>query len=71
MKRKVFALGEGVADADGPVVGDADHVARPGLVGDATVLRHEDDRAVDGDILAGAHLAQLHPALEVALNTGA
>ena len=48
------------------VVGDADHVAGIGLVGDRAVLREEELRRVERDRLAGAHLLDLHAAGELA-----
>jgi hypothetical protein len=54
---QVFAFGEGFAEADRAVVGNADDVARPGLVGRAAVARHEGDGVVDRQ-----HLAARRPA---------
>ena len=57
-----LALGEGVAQADRPVVGNADDVAGEGLVGGVAILRHEGDGIVDGEGFAGRNLQDLHAA---------
>ena len=62
----VLALGQRVADRHRAVVGDADHVAGIGLVGDRAVLREEELRRVERDRLAGADLLDLHAAGELA-----
>ena len=58
-------FGQRVADAQRPVVRDADHVAGHRVVGDVAVLAEEEDGAVDGQRLAGAHLVELHAAAEL------
>src|SRR5436305_2022229 len=63
---QLLPLGQRVADAQHAVVGDAEDVARPGLLGELAVLRHEQQRVVDGHRLAGADVAHLHAALETA-----
>ena len=62
----LLAFGEGVADTNGTMVGDTDHIAWPGFLRDLAILRKEHDRAVYHDILACSDLTQLHAALEVA-----
>ena len=61
-----LALGQGVADAQGAVIRDADDVAGIGLVGDRAVLGEEEVRRVQADRLAGAHVLRLHAARELA-----
>ena len=41
-----LALGQGVADPQAPVVGDADNVAGPGLLGEVAVAREEKHRGL-------------------------
>ncbi|MPN17758.1 hypothetical protein SDC9_165113 [bioreactor metagenome] len=65
-KAQVFALGEGLAEADGAVVGDADDVARPRLIGSGAIARHEGNGVVDRQGLAGGHLLDLHAPVEAA-----
>ena len=65
-KTNAFSLGEGVADAHRAVVGNADDVAGMGVLGDFAVPGHEEDRAAHHDVLAGAHLVQLHAPVEMA-----
>ena len=62
----VLALGQRVADAQRAVIGDADHVAGIGLVGERAVLREEELRRRQRDRLAGAHELGLHAARELA-----
>ena len=57
---------EGVADRDGAVVVDADHVARPGLRHDLAIARHEGERVGELVFLAAAHVEGLHAGLETA-----
>ena len=52
VKPQILALGEGFAEADGAVVGDADDVAGVGLVGGTAVPGHEGDGVVHRDQLA-------------------
>jgi hypothetical protein len=56
----LLALGQRVADAQRAVVGDADDVAGPGLLGHLAFLGEEEQRRVDRHLLAGADLAQPH-----------
>jgi hypothetical protein len=61
-----FAFGEGIADGDGAVVVDADHIARPGFGGDLAVAGHEGQRVGQLHFLAGAHVEGLHAGAEAA-----
>jgi hypothetical protein len=56
----LLALGQRVADAQRAVVGDADDVAGPGLLGHLAFLGEEEQRRVDRHLLAGPDLAQPH-----------
>jgi hypothetical protein len=56
---EVLALGEGVADADGPVVVQADDVPREGLLGHP-VPGEERRGVVDRHVAPGADVPQLH-----------
>jgi hypothetical protein len=60
----VGALGERVADAERAVIGNADNVAGHRFVGQLAVVAEKEHRVGDADVLAGAHVAQLHAALE-------
>src|SRR3546814_6085466 len=55
-----------VAHPQSAMIGDADDVAGKGLVRQFAALREEEDRAVNGNRLAGLHLGQLHAAPEPA-----
>ena len=61
-----LALGQRVADPQHAVVGNADDVAGPRLVDDLALAGEEQDRRIDRQHLAGAHLRQLHAAAEPA-----
>src|SRR3546814_7240763 len=65
-ERQRFALGQRIADVEVAVVGNADDVARPGLLGQLAVARQEQHRVVHVDGLAAARMLQLGAALEVA-----
>ena len=65
-ERQRLAFGEGVADGDGAVVVDADHVARERLCGDLAVAGHEGQRVGQLHLLAAAHVEGLHAGLEAA-----
>ena len=58
---QVLALGQRIANAQDAVIGDAHHIARPGLLGHLAVLGEEEKRRIDRHLLAGADLAQPHP----------
>ena len=45
---EILAFGQGVADAHGAVVGNADHVAGMGLLGQRTILSKEELRRAAG-----------------------
>src|SRR3546814_17798157 len=60
-----FALGQRIADVEVAVVGNADDVARPGLLGQLAVARQEKHRVVHVDGLAAARMLQLGAAPEV------
>ena len=64
----LVGLAQRVAHAQGPVIGDADDVARFRGVGQLAVLREEQDRRMDRDRLAEAARRQLHAAFERARN---
>ncbi len=66
MKTQRLALGQRVADAELAVVGDADDVAGPGVLGELAVAGEEEHRVRHRHRLAGADVVQLHAALEVA-----
>jgi hypothetical protein len=61
-----LAFGDGVAELQHAVVGDADDVAGKGLVEQLAALRQEAHHRVGPQLLAGAHHLQPHAALEVA-----
>mmetsp|Transcript_26231 Transcript_26231/g.62007 ORF Transcript_26231/g.62007 Transcript_26231/m.62007 type:complete len:1071 (-) Transcript_26231:600-3812(-) len=61
-----LALGDGVAELQHAVVGDADDVAGEGLVQQLALLAHEGDHRVGPQRLAGAHHLEIHAALEAA-----
>src|SRR3546814_21010034 len=65
-ERQRFALGQRIADVEVAVVGNADDVARPGLLGHLAVARQEQHRVVHVDGLAAARMLQLGAALAVA-----
>ena len=64
VKRIISLLGQRIADPQRAVIGDADDVARTGLVGQLAVLREEQDRRVHRDRLAVPGRRQLHAAPE-------
>ena len=59
------ALGQRVAEAQDAVIGDADDVAGPGLLGQVALARQEEHRVLHGYSAAGAQILQLHAALEM------
>ena len=61
-----LALGQGVADAQGAVIGNADDVAGPGLLGEVALARQEEHRVLHRHHAAAAAVPQLHAALEAA-----
>ena len=61
-----LALGQRIADAQGAVIGDADDVAGEGLLRQLALAGDEEHGIVDRDLLAAAHLRQLHAAPEAA-----
>ena len=63
---EVRAVGQRIADAQRPMIGDADDVARVGLVGKRAILREKELRRVQADGFSGAHLLDLHAARELA-----
>src|SRR5947209_333518 len=63
---QLLALGQGVADAQVAVVGEAEDVPGAGLLGQLALAGQEEQRIVDGHGLAGAHVEELHAALEAA-----
>src|SRR5581483_3701432 len=62
----VVALGQGVADAQAAVIGNADDVAGPRLFGEVALAGEEEHRALHRHDAAGAHVLQLHAAAEAA-----
>src|SRR5262249_23920052 len=56
-----LALCQRIADAQGAMVGDAEHVAGKCLLGERALLRKEELRHVQANGLTGAYLADLHP----------
>src|SRR4051812_14490394 len=58
----IASCGQGVADAQFPMVRDAHHVARIGLHGQSTVLGEEELRGVQADGLARSDQVCLHAA---------
>ena len=60
-KAEAFAFGQGVTDAQCPVVRDAHHVARIRLFGQRTVLCEEELRRVQADRLARADRVAFMP----------
>ena len=61
-----LALGQGVADPQAPVVGDADDVAGPGLLGEVALAGEEKHRGLHRHLPPGADVLQFHAALEAA-----
>src|SRR5712675_1489741 len=61
-----LALGQGVADAEAPVVGDADDVAGPGLLGEVALAGEEKHRGLHRHLAPGADVLQFHAALKTA-----
>ena len=60
-KFELLALGQRIADAQAAVIGDADHVARKGLVRNGAVLGKEEMRRMDADRFAGANASAFMP----------
>ena len=65
-KIEILAFRQRIADAQRPVIGNADDVARIGLLGKRAILRKEKLRRVQADGLAGSHLLDLHAAGKLA-----
>src|SRR6266581_6812229 len=61
-----LALGQGVADPEAPVVGDADDVAGPGLFGEVALAGEEEHRGLYRHQASGADVLQFHAALKAA-----
>src|SRR6201984_3582710 len=59
-----LTLGQGVADAQAPVVGNADDVAGPGLLGEVALAGEEKHRRLHRHQAAGADVLKLHAALK-------
>ncbi len=59
-------FGQGVADPQAPVVGDADDVAGPGLLGEVALAGEEEHRGLHRHQAPGADVLQFHAALEAA-----
>src|SRR5262249_38827435 len=61
-----LALGQGVADPEAPVIGDADDVAGPGLLGELALARQKKHRGLHRYLASAADVLQFHAALKPA-----
>ena len=63
---QILALGEGVTDANGTVIVDADNIPGPGLVHMTAIIGHEGERIRYLDITPKTHMPDLHALLVLA-----
>src|SRR5271166_6525913 len=61
-----LTFGQGVADPEAPVVGDADDVAGPGLLGEVALAGEEKHRGLHRHLAPGADVLQFHAAFKAA-----
>ena len=62
---KVFALGQGIANAQGSMVRDTNDIARPGFFGNVTFIGKEQHRVMHRHLFARTHMFQLHATFEM------
>src|SRR6185312_1203940 len=62
----LVTFGERVADAQGAMIGDAEDVARPRLLGEVALARQEEHRVLHAHEPAAPRMLQLHAAAEAA-----
>src|SRR5690606_10151758 len=63
---QILSFRQRVAEVERAVVRYADDVASPGFFREFPVLGQEENRVIDGKLLAGSHLLQLHAPFEMA-----